>query len=397
MTTLAPRLGRSLVVALAAALALALLLVPGGPAGSPRSGVRTTPAAAVAGTYTPVTGAIFNRPVGTSTDQRRIFTHVNRTIDATPAGATIKIAVFSFSEKATADKLLAAKKRGVNVQLVFDDHTIYSQEARLRQALGRNPDARSFVVYCHLSCRGTGGNMHDKIFTFSKAGSAENVTMVGSNNMTSYNATRQWSDVYTVANDPAMYFTYSGVFDQLKRDRAMTSSYYRSDINGYQSQFYPYPNATRATDPVNQALSKVVCTGAADGTGVAGKTLVRISQHAWNGTRGTYLAQKVVDLKSEGCVVQVIYGVGMGTTVRNMLARAGVGLSAGHHTGIRTHQKTLLVSGSFDGNPGATVVLTGSHNWSNGALKRDETILRIDNPAAYAQYKANFEDIWYNG
>lgn len=397
MTTLAPRAGRSLVVALVAALALALLLVPGGPAGSPRTGVRTTPAAAVAGTYTPVTGAIFNRPVGTSTDQRRIFTHVNRTIDATPAGATIKIAVFSFSEKATADKLLAAKKRGVNVQLVFDDHTIYSQEARLRQALGRNPDARSFVVYCHLSCRGTGGNMHDKIFTFSKAGSAENVTMVGSNNMTSYNATRQWSDVYTVANDPAMYFTYSGVFDQLKRDRAITRSYYQSDINGYQSQFYPYPNATQATDPVNQALSKVVCTGAADGTGVAGKTLVRISQHAWNGTRGTYLARKVVDLKSQGCVVQVIYGVGMGTTVRTMLARAGVGLSAGHHKGIRTHQKTLLVSGSFDGNPGADVVFTGSHNWSDGALKRDETILRIDNPAAYAQYKANFEDIWYNG
>ncbi len=397
MTTLAPRLGRSLVVALVAALGLALLLATGGPSGPSQDGVRTTPAAAVVGTYTPVTGAIFNRPVGTSTDQRRIFTHVNRTIDATPAGATIKIAVFSFSEKATADRLLAARKRGVNVQLVFDDHTIYSQETRLRQALGRNPDARSFVVYCHLSCRGTGGNMHDKIFTFSKAGSAENVTMVGSNNMTSYNATQQWSDVYTVANDPAMYFTYSGVFDQLKRDRAMTRSYYQSDINGYQSQFYPYPNATQATDPVNQALSKVVCTGAAAGTGVAGKTLVRISQHAWNGTRGIYLANKVAGLRSQGCVVQVIYGVGMGTSVRSILSRSGVALSTIRHRSVRTHQKTLLVSGSFDGNPAAAVVFTGSHNWSNGALKRDETILRIDNPAAYAQYRANFEDIWNNG
>jgi hypothetical protein len=382
------------VVALVAALGLTLLLVTGGPSGG---APRTTPAAAAVDTYTPVTGAIFNRPVGTTTEQRRIFTHVNRTIDATPAGATIRIAVFSFSEKATADKLLAAKKRGVNVQLVFDDHTIYAQESRLRSALGKNPDAKSFVVYCHLSCRGSGGNMHDKIFTFSKAGSAENVTMVGSNNMTSYNATQQWSDVYTVANDPAMYFTYSGVFDQLKRDRALSRSYYQSDINGYQSQFYPYANATQYTDPVNRALSQVVCTDAAAGTGVAGKTLVRISQHAWNGTRGLYLANKVAALRSKGCVVQVIYGVGMGTSVRGVLSRAGVALSMGRHKGIRTHQKTLLVSGNFDGNPGAGVVFTGSHNWSDGALKRDETILRIDNPAAYAQYKANFEDIWCNG
>jgi hypothetical protein len=391
VTALAPRLRRSLVVAVVAALALALLLATGGP-----QGVRTTPTAATVGTYTPVTGAIFNRPIGTTAEQRRIFTHVNKTIDSSPAGSTIKMAVFSFSEKATADKLLTARKRGVNVQLVFDDHTIYTQEARLRAALGKNPNARSFVVYCHLSCRGTGGNMHDKMFMFSKAGSAENITMVGSDNLTGYNAQKQWADVYTVANDPALYFTYSGVFDQLKWDRPMTKTFYQSDINGYQAQFYPYA-ANKALDPVYQALSQIACTGAAAGTGVNGATLVRISQHAWNGSRGIYLAQKVADLETQGCVVQVIYGVGMGTTVRSILARAGVALSAGHHRGIRTHQKTLLVSGSFDGDPGATVVYTGSHNWSNGALRRDETILRIEDPAAYAQYAANFDDVWTNG
>ena len=394
MTALAPRIRRSIVVALVAGLAVALLLVTGAPAEPDR----TTPAAAPVGSYTPVTGGTFNRPIGTSTDQRRIFTHVNKTIDSTPAGATIRIAVYSFSDKATADRLLAAKNRGVNVQLVFDDHTIYAQMARLRQALGKNPNAQSFVVYCYLSCRGSsGGNMHDKIFMFSKAGSAENITMVGSNNMTGYNATRQWSDVYTVANDPAMYFTYAGVFDQLKWDRGMARTYYQADINGYQAQFYPYANASQTADPVHQTLSKIVCTGAAIGTGVGGKTLVRISQHAWNGTRGIYLARKVAALRAQGCVVQVIYGVGVGTTVRSILTNAKVAMSKGRRPGIRTHQKSLQVSGNFDGNAGASMVLTGSHNWSDGAMRRDETILRIQNAAAYAQYKANFEDIWSNG
>ena len=45
----------------------------------------------------------------------------------------------------------------------------------------------------------------------------------------------------------------------------------------------------------------------------------------------------------------------------------------------------------------AQVVFTGSSNWSDGALKRDETVLRISDPVAYAQYTQNFEDIWNNG
>ena len=395
-SVLAFRLHRSLVVAAVAALALALLLATGDRGTSGRAS-RTTPAAATAGTYTPVTGAIFNRPVGTATEQRRIFTHVNRTIDSAPTGSTIRIAVFSFSEKVTADKLLAAKRRGVNVQLVFDDHTISSQMKRLRAALGKNPAYKSFVVYCHLSCRGTGGNMHDKIFTFSRAGSAENVTMIGSNNMTSYNATRQWSDIYTIANDPAMYFTVSGVFDQLKLDKARSRSYYQSDINGYQAQFYPYANASQYVDPLYLALSKVTCTGAAPGSGVNGQTLVRLSQHAWNGNRGIYLARKVAELQSQGCSVQVIYGVGVGTTVRSILSNAGVQLRANSKRGIRTHQKVLSIGGVYDGKPDAKVVFTGSSNWSDGALKRDETVLRISDPAAYGQYTQNFEDIWYHG
>ena len=395
MTPLHARVRRSAVVAVVAALALSAFLVGGRPGAE---SVDPSPAATTTSTYTPVTGAIFNRPIGTTAEQRRIFTHVNNTIDATPAGATIRIAVFSFSEKATADALLRAKARGVNVQMVFDDHEIYAQETRLRTAFGKDPKASSFVVYCHLSCRGvSGGNMHDKIFLFSKAGKAENVTMVGSNNMTSYNATKQWSDVYTIANDPAMFFTYAGVFDQLKWDKAMSTTYYRSDINTYQAQFYPYAGATQFVDPVYQALTKIGCTGATGGTGVKGKTLVRVSQHAWNGTRGTYLARQVAALAQQGCIVEVIYGVGTGKTVRSILTAAGVKGNTVRHKGVLTHQKVLTVNGVYDGDTSAQVVFTGSHNWSDGALKRDETILRIDSPAAYAQYKANFADIWMHG
>ena len=72
-------------------------------------------------------------------------------------------------------------------------------------------------------------------------------------------------------------------------------------------------------------------------------------------------------------------------------------MRANSKRGIRTHQKVLSVGGVYDGKPDAQVVFTGSSNWSDGALKRDETVLRISDPVAYGQYAQNFEDIWNNG
>ena len=393
---------RSAVIALVAGLFLAIFVATGGP--QPQTRV----AAQRLDTYTPVTGAIFNRPVGTSAEQRAIFTHVNRTIDATPPGATIRFAVFSFSEQATADKLLAAYRRGVNVQLIFDDHVVYPQEARLRSVIGRNPNQRSFVVLCHKSCRGTSGNMHDKVFLFSQAGQASNVVMVGSNNMTRHNAIDQWSDIYTVVGDPVLFWTYSGVFEQMKFDRPMTASYIDADVNGYEPQFYPYPGVSQATDPLYQILSKVTCSGTTTETQtdeygnpteveVPVTTSLRISQHAWNGERGKYLARKVAELKGAGCDIEVIYGVGMGASVKAILASAGIPMSKGRVKDVRTHQKTLLLSGVYDGDPNARIVWTGSHNWSDGALRRDEIIFKVQGQAAYDQYIANWNDIWANG
>jgi phosphatidylserine/phosphatidylglycerophosphate/cardiolipin synthase-like enzyme len=387
---------RSVAVALVAGAVLALLL-GAGPSGS-RTPDPVAPAAASVSTYTPAAGAVFNRPLGpTAKDYRQMFAHLNQTIDAVPAGGTIKIAVFSFSEKNTADALLRARDRGVSVQLVFDDHTVYAQESRLRSALGTNTAARSFVKMCSHACRSTKGDMHDKFFLFSKAGSADFVTMVGSNNVTAFNSYHQWSDVYTIVDDPAMYFTYSGMFDQLKAATPMAKTFYQMDVNGYRSQFYPNPGATGAKDPVMQILSGVTCTGAAAGTGVDGHTLLHIAQHAWFGPRGVAIAKRVAALRTQGCVVQVVPGISIGSSVTSVLKGAGVQIARIRHRDIRTHQKTLTISGNFEGNRGNRVVFTGSENWTDRALVCDDVVLRIPGAAAYAQYAANFLDMWNNG
>jgi phosphatidylserine/phosphatidylglycerophosphate/cardiolipin synthase-like enzyme len=396
VSILVSRARRSAVVALVAGLLLAMFLTTGR-SPQPRLEARSVG-------FSPTTGAVFNRPVGSRSEQTRIFTYLNKTIDATPRGATIRFAVFSFAWKPTADALLRAHHRGVHVQLVFDGHKVYSQETRLRRALGSNPRHASFVTLCKGTCRGASGDMHDKVFLFSQAGSAGNVVMVGSDNLTAHNARDQWSDLYSVVGEAPLYWMYAGMFDQLKYDRRLASPYIGATVDGYGVQIYPRPGTTQATDPLAQILSKIDCNQpAADGTQVTDAegnpvvTEVRLSQHAWNGDRGRYLAQQIGGLQRQGCKVSVIYGVGIGSAVRSILQNAGVAMNGGQVRGVRTHQKVLMVSGIYDGDPNARIVWTGSHNWSDGALRRDDNVFEVSGDAAYQQYLANFNDIWTNG
>lgn len=403
-TTLLSATRRSVVVALLAGLVMTLLLTTGGPSAGPV----TAPAAVTASDWTPRTGAVFNRPVGTSAEQRAIFAQVNRAIDATPSGATIRIAVFSFADEPTATRLINAYRRGVRVQLIFNGHEVYPQETRLQKVLGKDRSKGSFAYFCDRSCRGDRGQMHQKTFLFSKVGSAEHVVMVGSNNMTRNNAVNQWSDLYTVVDDPALFWTFTGMFEQLRADRPLARPYINSSVNEYGPTFFPNPGSSQYDDPVYEALSSITCLGAAEGFGtdtgtdVDGDgtldrvTKVRIAQHAWNGDRGRYLVQKVAELHRSGCDVKVLLGVGSGKVVKTVLSNQGVPTSYGS-TKKKTHQKLLFVSGVYDGNPASTQVWNGSHNWSDKALGRDDVLMRIDSPEAFAQYEANFEDIWANG
>jgi len=403
-TTLLSVTRRSIVVAIVAGLAMALLLTTGGRSAQPD----TVPAARKASSWTPSTGAVFNRPVGTRAEQRAIFAHVNRAIDATPRGATIRFAVFSFADKPTASRLIDAHKRGVKVQLIFNGHKAYKQEKRLRKVLGTNRNKRSFAYFCDRSCRGGKGQMHQKTFLFSKVGSAEHVVMVGSNNMTRNNVINQWSDIYTVVDDPALYWTYDGMFEQLRADRPLARPFINSSVNEYGPAFFPHPGSSQFDDPVHDALSSIECLGAAEGFGtetgsdVDGDgtldrvTKVRIAQHAWNGMRGRYLVHKVADLHRSGCDVKVMLGVGAGRVIKTVLSNQGVPTNFGS-TNKKTHQKLMFVSGAVGGDPASTRVWTGSHNWSDKALKRDDVLMRIDSAEAVAQYDANFEDMWTNG
>lgn len=252
------------------------------------------PAAHALGRYSPPPGVAFNNPVGDEAARHRILTHVSRTIASTPRRATIRIAACSLNNQNIARALVAAHRRGVHVQVLVDFHHVEGPAMnRLQRVLGKNRANRSFARRCKGSCRGSGGNLHTKIYLFTRAGKSRSVVMVGSANLSTPGAEQQWNDLHTTVGNRRLMRQYVTIFNEMRQDRPVARQYRVYTVRRLQSTFFPRPRTVRKDDPVMRRLSAVSCFGAAGGAGVAGRTRVRINTSAWEGVRGVYLARKV--------------------------------------------------------------------------------------------------------
>jgi len=393
----------------------------------------TAPAAAAA-RYTPEPGALMNVPMGTQAEKHRLAVKLRKSIWAVPKGGVIRIAVYSFDRRELGDALAAACDRGVAVQIVINDNWISRQVRRMQKKLGTNTEPRfsdrcrplekpeteeeqaallatqvpSFMKVCYQACRMYGaGNQHMKIFMFSRSGDARRVIMVGSNNMTYYAARTHWNDMFTLYAGQKMWDDYSRIIAELAQDRPATPRYLKLQHGSFTTEFGALEGASRSQDPVGKRLDRVRCR-ALDGTGVNGRTLIRISMYAWVGDRGKFLARKVAGLSNKGCVVRAILSQ-PAKGVKRILRPAGVKMRTADldtdgdpETGFGetrweyfTHEKWMALNGTWAG-AGRRIVWTGSENWSNKSLQNDEVTLGIDRAGAHNAYARHFDALWSN-
>jgi phosphatidylserine/phosphatidylglycerophosphate/cardiolipin synthase-like enzyme len=351
---------------------------------------------------------MFNNPRGSKTAKARIIHNMIAAINAAPRHSTIRIAAYSFDRPDVGDALVAAHQRDVDVQMVLNDNWTSRQTLRLRRTLGTDPNRRSFVVICRSACRGGAGNQHMKFYLFSKSGSARDVTMLGSANLTGFGAFVQWNDMFTIVNNFAVRNLYTKIFEQLVRDVRVARPYLTSTAGGFEHHFYPHPDTTPDNDPEMRRLNRVRCK-ATGGTGRNGHTVIRIVMYGWNQTRGLYLADKVADLDRAGCDVRVLLSDGGGRVYRHLKAggalvkSADLDLNGNPDDGFEdsgyelfTHEKYMLLSGGYGKSSSTYQVWTGSENWSSLAMMNDEVTIRIPSKAAYNGYLSNFDYIWKN-
>ncbi len=369
--------------------------------------------------YRPAKGAIFNNPMGGWPAKLRIERHIIQAIKHTKKGSRIRVAAYSFDRGPVADALIAARKRGVKIQMLFNDHLAPRAQGRVQKVLGRKTSKANFLKRCVAGCRAQKtdyNNLHSKFYLFSKTGKARNVVMVGSHNLT-MNAVRwQWNDLWTGRGKTLLYQKFVTLFNDMRKDYSVRQPYYTfcsgsGSCNESKSKHFvhvfPKPS-TASNDVVLDILNGVQCLYKSKGK--TKRTVLRLSMHTMRGKRGDYLSEKIRSMYAAGCDFKVQYGLMGFYTKQKIGAVTRRGRIPLRSTGFDldplidedpvdeveryTHQKYLVVRGSFRGNKDTNMVFTGSSNWASLGTPQDEIIFTIRGRHVVNSYLKNWNFMW---
>lgn len=379
------------------------------------TGAGAAPGSAAVDPWLPKTGPVFNSPTGDRSARVAILGRIHEAIRHTPKGQTIRMASYNIDRRDTADLLIKAKARGVNVQIVVNANLVGPVEKLLQSRLGKDRYKSSFLVICKNACRNgsSTGNMHMKVYSFSQAGAARGVIINSSANLGSGAVNGQWNDAFTVYGNTELFDTWVTIFRQLRLDRTFDPRRvrYRSETLGV---YYQRPTLARETVSVTNTgdapvdrLRAITCSTSA-GYGVDRKTLIRINMYAWYGARGIRIAKEVAARKRAGCKVAVIGSV-IADDVVKVLRGAGILVKAADWDwgqklstsgdkmifGPRcySHLKYVTIDGTYKGRA-TRVVFTGSENWSAPALSSDEVTYEIHNASVLSAYNKRWRAMW---
>ena len=331
--------------------------------------------------FEPAAGATFNDPARYGS-RRVIVSKIIRSVQNTARGEKIRIATWNFDDRPATDALVAAKRRGVRVQVIVSGAVENPSWSRLARVLNRNKDDRSFAMRCTGGCRSRVKIMHSKFYLFSRVRTSRHVTMIGSSNLTTPAGNRQWNDLVTMKSRK-VYRYMRGVFGEYARDRSLRKPFEKETLGPHTVWIYPVGDR----NPQLNQLRKVRCRGAEGGTGTDGRTKIRVSVAGWFDAYGEDIAKRLRHLWDSGCDVRVVTtlaGRGVNRALKSPAGRGPVPQRElswdRNYDGLPDrylHQKSLAISGVYAGDASASVVFTGSPNWSQRASRSEEVWLRV--------------------
>ncbi|MGA4848832.1 phospholipase D-like domain-containing protein [Streptomyces sp. G5(2025)] len=363
-------------------------------------------------------GPIFNNPKGDVDQQHAIRTRLIELTNSAVPGSTIKVAVYHVWETPIVDALVAAKRRGVHVQVLLDetsksDRPANGAYARLMAALGTSTAKPSFVKLCPTgkSCLGDPrygkSIMHNKFWLFSQVAGARDVVVQTTSNSTPSAHTKFFNDALLLPNNPAMYDAYADYFTDMLGKNWQGWDYRTLSSGRYKAYFFPRNGTVNETDTMYSVMNNIRCTYK-DAAGVTQRTKVRAA--IFKITR-EQIAAKLVSLKKAGCDVSLLYAEsdsaksqgGTPGTWEQLHARGGPSVRCYNDdrdplrpggkltTPFIIHSKYLLIDGMYDGKRNK-VSFTGSQNYTAPALREnDEAIVKVDDDSVHDTYRSHFD------
>jgi phosphatidylserine/phosphatidylglycerophosphate/cardiolipin synthase-like enzyme len=343
--------------------------------------------------YMPATGATFNNPLGSRSQQTVLMDQIIAAVNNVPSGSVIRVVAYSFDYQPVADALIAAKKRGAQVRLLIDSHASTAQIKQLRSYLGTGTSDGSYLRTCRFSCMSNSKSfIHSKLYLFSRTGGATQVSMNSSANPAETGVSKSWNNTYTTVGDKTLYDANVDNFNDMLPDKTNTDYYHTVESPPYKEYFFPRAGSTKTSDTLYNILNDVSCP-----------STIKVTTYFWTSAR-LYLAEKLSALKKAGCSVEVIYPDGPGaqdTVYPEITAELLNGKVPTWNTrpnaGLYVHNKVILINGTYQGVPGQKIVYATSQNLTKNSLRNsNEVMLRIPIPAVYDAYWGNFEGIKAN-
>jgi hypothetical protein len=318
------------------------------------------------------------------------------------------MAMYLFDLQSTTDRLIAAHRRGVHVQVLLDDGETSEQYQQVRSVLGTDKTKGSFIFRCRRGCMSSVRSvMHAKFYLFTRVGNAERVSLVSSANPYTGNTSRSWNDVHTIIGDQAIWNSLNKYFTDMLRDQT-NYNYYRTTESGkYVLHFFPRtPEAGTSGVPQLTALKQVKCTGVASGYGLNGRTAIRVAMWGWTRWR-TDVARQLWRLHDQGCNVYIVlnkkrvgedvYRALLKRSARYGIMRVYDAWYDRNNNGaaeLYMHQKLLTINGNFNGDSSSKVLFTGSQNFTDEGLRvNNEVLLRIRDDSTLDKYVRNLNYI----
>jgi PLD-like domain len=330
---------------------------------------------------------------------------------------TIRIATWSFKDWAMAHALVAAKNRGVSVQVVAargrnkDNAEWRFLKKKLGSRLNRpgypaTVDKVSFARDCRGSCRGRGGTPHAKYFMFTNVGPyhVAHTVIQTSMNLTVVAYRNQWNQA-EVSHDAAIYNAFMAIYRETRIGTPRAAPHRRYVTGQYVNEFFPY-HANSRTDPVMKLLDPVRCTGATAGGTANHRTRIRIIMYSIYGPRGVWIAKRLRSLWNQGCDIKMIYAISSRPTIailRNHSGRGAIPLKQSVITnGQReivkyNHSKWMTIAGHYGSNTGAFLTMSGSSNFSLFGLNGDEQVQTINSRYQAGRHIGAFTATWKQG
>jgi phosphatidylserine/phosphatidylglycerophosphate/cardiolipin synthase-like enzyme len=427
---------RTSVIVFALAVLATMLAVTGpstaaAPASTATAATAAKPAARVVGQprtlYTVPANSYFSYPNAGKKAKYAIRNKVLATINSTwggprtadglpgPDNGTIRIATWSFKDWTIARALVAARNRGVSVQVVAAKarNAPNPQWRYLKKQLGSRlarpgrpatVNQVSFARECRGACRGRGGTPHAKYFLFHNVGRTHVPATVfqTSMNLTNMGFEGQWNQA-EVSHSQEVYDDFMTIYGQTRLGVAQRSPHRIFSEGGgtVTSEFFPY-HANASTDPVMRLLSGVSCNNAGVGT-PGNHTRLRIINYSIYGNRGVWIAKRLRQLWNQGCDIRMIYAVSSRPVIsilRNGSGRGRIPLRQSVITNSKreivkyNHSKWLTISGNWRGQPGQYVTMSGSANFSLFAFTGDEQLQTIVNKYQALRHNATFNATW---